>query len=363
MKYSTVQPSTSLSYHHGQPSKLVARHVWQALRYGVALSLLVVVLPAKAWAQQSFTNPLQTNGPDPWVAQRNGYYYYTNTLGNRIALWKTQQLSEVGKAQPVTVWMPPATGPNSTQIWAPELHYLQGKWYLYYTAADKAHPDDDHRYVFVLENASADPTRGQWVDKGKVNTKYTGLDGSVFKHGDKQYFLYSAYVGPQSVLCIAPLQNPWTIDQSKEAIIARPTYAWEKGGGRQILEGPEFLQGKKGQLFIVYSASACWDDNYSLGMLTAAKGQDPLRAESWTKAPQPVFKPSPENHVWGTGHNGFAKSPDGRDWLVYHAKSQADGKCEGRSSRMQPFTWRPDGSPDFGVPVSLETPLRWPAGR
>jgi GH43 family beta-xylosidase len=159
------------------------------------------------------------------------------------------------------------------------------------------------------------------------------------------------------------MTNPWTIDVAKETTIATPTLGWEKGGGRQILEGPEFLAGKKGQLFLVYSASACWDDNYSLGMLTAQPGADPLRATSWVKSPQPVFHPSAETGVWGTGHNGFTTSPDGREsWLIYHAKAAADGKCEGRSSRAQRFTWRPDGSPNFGVPAALATPQPVPSG-
>jgi len=318
---------------------------------------------APAEASRTFTNPLQANGPDPWVTRADGYYYYTNTLGNRIGLWKTKTLSEVGKATEHTVWTPPKTGPNSVNIWAPELHRLDGKWYLYYTATDAQKSSDDNRYVFVLENPAADPTTGTWTDKGKVNTKYPGLDGSLFEHNGQRYFLYSAYVGPQSVLCIAPMTNPWTIDQSKEAIIAKPTQEWEKGGGRQILEGPEFLPGKKGQLFIVYSGSACWDDNYALGMLTAQPGSNVLQASSWTKSDGPVFHKSEQNSVYGTGHNSFTKSPDGtQDWLVYHAKDAATGKCEQRSSRMQPFTWNADGTPNFGEAVSVNTPLSVPAG-
>jgi GH43 family beta-xylosidase len=321
----------------------------------------------EASAQQqpapTFSNPLREDGPDPWVTRHGGYYYYTNTTGKNITLWKTKNLSEVKDAPASIVWTPPATGPNSTLIWAPELHFLAGKWYLYYTATDRANPGDNSRYVFVLENASADPTTGTWADKGKVNTRYTGLDGSVFEQDGQRYFLYSAYVGPQSVLAIAPMQNPWTLVPDKEVVIAKPTFSWEKGGGRQILEGPEFLPGKKGQLFVVYSASACWDDNYSLGMLTAKKGSDLLKAESWTKTASPVFYPSAENRVWGTGHNCFTKSPDGReDWIVYHAKAAADGQCKGRSSRMQKFTWNPDGTPNFGPPVSLQQPLPRPGG-
>jgi GH43 family beta-xylosidase len=335
---------------------------WKALFVSALLSGSLGAA-AQAPAARTFTNPLKAHGPDPWIIRHGGQYYYTNTMGQNITLWKSPTLEGVQAAAGTVVWTPPTTGPNSTQIWAPELHFLGGKWYLYYTATDRNNAGDNSRYVFVLENTSADPTTGTWVDKGRVNTKYSGLDGTVFEHGKRRYFVYSAYVGPQSVLAIAPMTNPWTIEAAKETTIAAPTLDWEKGGGRQILEGPEFLAGKKGQLYLVYSASACWDDNYSLGMLTAQPGADPLRAASWVKSSQPVFHPSAETGVWGTGHNGFTTSPDGREnWLIYHAKAAADGKCEGRSSRAQRFTWRPDGSPDFGVPAALATPQAVPSG-
>jgi GH43 family beta-xylosidase len=333
---------------------------FSALCGRVGLALLLgsgLAAQGQTPAGRTFTNPLKANGPDPWVIRHGGYYYYTNTTGKNLTLWKSATLAGIQGAPGVVVWAPPATGPNSTQLWAPELHRLAGKWYLYYTATDQARAGDATRFVFVLENTSPDPTQGTWVDKGRLNTRYVGLDGSVFEHGGRRYFLYSAYVGPQSVLAIAPLRNPWTLDSARERIIARPTYSWEKGGGRQILEGPEFLAGRRGQLFIVYSASACWDDNYALGMLTARPGADPLQAASWVKSPQPVFHAAPQNGVWGPGHNSFTTSPDGREsWLIYHAKAAADGKCEGRSSRAQRFTWRADGSPDFGVPAALGTP-------
>ncbi|WP_236585456.1 family 43 glycosylhydrolase [Dyella sp. EPa41] len=108
------------------------------MRTAFALACLVVAAPAFAAAAKP-QGPLLPSGPDPWVAQRDGVYYYTNTQGDRISLWKTTDLARLGEARPVIVWRAPAQGPNSASVWAPELHYLDGKWYLYYTAVDKAH--------------------------------------------------------------------------------------------------------------------------------------------------------------------------------------------------------------------------------
>lgn len=309
----------------------------------------------------TFTNPLLTAGADPWVIFKDGYYYYTNTTGRNLTLWRTNDFTDLTQAEKKIVWTPPASGPNSKDIWAPELHSLNGKWYLYYTATDQAKPGDSNRYVFVLENESSNPLTGNWIDKGKVNTKYTGLDGSVFEHRGKHYFLYSGYVGPQSNLFIAEMINPWTI-HSEQVEIARPTLPWEKYDGREICEGPQFLKGKRGQLFIVYSASACWDDHYSLGMLTANETSNLLDPSAWAKSESPVFAQSPANTVFGPGHNCFTQSADGReDWIVYHAKTEANKACKDRTPRAQRFRWKADGSPDFGIPTAVGTPLQKPS--
>ncbi|HEY0504990.1 MAG TPA: glycoside hydrolase family 43 protein, partial [Lysobacter sp.] len=234
---------------------------------------------ANAGESGTFRNPLLPSGPDPWIVPDGDTYYYMATRGDRLAMWKTDDLTRLADAPEITVWTPPASGPNAQSIWAPELHRIDGKWYLYYTAAASGHDDDAHRGIFVLENAGADPTKGKWIDRGQVKTAHTGIDGTTFVHAGKRYFVYSPYVGPDSVLSISAMENPWTL-AGKETIIARPDQSWERQGGRQILEGPEYLEGPNGDLFLTYSGSACWSDDYAIGLLHAAPGRDPLDAAS-----------------------------------------------------------------------------------
>ena len=171
-------------------------------------------------AAATFTNPLLRSGPDPWITQHEGVYYYMHTLGNRIALWRTENIADLANAEQRVVWKAPASGPNAHSIWAPELHRLDGKWYLYYSATASGFKDDQHRAVFVLENAGSDPMKGEWVDRGRVNTEHAGIDGTVFDHGGKRYFVYSPYLGADSGLAIAEMENPWTLT-GQERVIAR----------------------------------------------------------------------------------------------------------------------------------------------
>lgn len=315
-----------------------------------SLALLSACVVAHANGTQDYAKALLPSGPDPWVIQRDGVYYYTSTSGDRIELRKTRDLRQLAQAEPVVAWRAPAHGPDSAAVWAPELHYIDGKWYLYFTAADAQHNDDEHRHVFVIENASADPTQGHWLERGMLKTDLTGIDGTVFEHGGRRYFVYSAYVGDHSDLVIAPMTNPWTLG-SPQVDIARPTYAWEMQGGRKILEAPEFLQGPDGKVFLSYSASACWSDDYALGLLQADGDSDLLDPDSWHKSPRPVFASSPKHGIYAPGHNGFFKDTAGRDWIIYHANGGPDWKCTPRRApRIQPIGWTGRGMPDFGEP-------------
>jgi len=312
-------------------------------------------------AAATFTNPLLPSGPDPWVVRDGPSYYYMHTMGNRIALWRTPDITDLAHAEQRIVWTPPATGPNAHSIWAPELHRIGGKWYIYYSATASGHKDDRHRGVFVLENASRDPMQGSWVDRGRVNTRRPGIDGTVFEHGGSLYFAYSPYIGAVSGIALARMANPWTI-KGDEVVIAEPDRPWEDQGGRRILEGPEFLPSPSGDIYLTYSAGACWSDNYALGLLHARRGADLLSRASWTKSPQPVL--SSANGIYATGHNGFFRSPDGREqWIVYHANPGPGMGCTSkRAPHLGRIDWTADGRPRFPQPTPPDVRLPKPSG-
>jgi GH43 family beta-xylosidase len=324
------------------------------------------VNPPPSNADTTFINPLLSSGPDPWVIQKDTMYYYMNTSGNKLAISKTNKMSALGSAPSVTIWTPPVTGPYSKEIWAPELHYLQGKWYVYFAADDGN--NNNHR-IYVLENTSADPTTGTWELKGKLadpSDKWA-IDASVFDYNGQSYVIWSGWpadVNGQQNIYIAKLSNPWTIT-GERVLLSTPDYAWEKiGATPTINEGPEVITNSAGKIYLTYSASGCWTDDYALGMLTLKPGGDPMNAADWTKSPTPVFTKKPENGAYGPGHNSFFKSRDGKeDWILYHANSSAGQGCgNARNPRMQKFTWNADGSPNFGEPVKINVPIKKPGG-
>lgn len=323
-----------------------------------------------AQSSGTFTNPLLPSGADPYSFYKDGFYYYTHTQQNKLSLWKTDNLANLKTAESKVIWTPPSGTMYSKELWAPEIHFIQGKWYMYFAADDG---DNNHHRMYVLQNGSPDPMKGEWIFKGKVadvSNKWA-IDGDVFEHRGKLYMIWSGWEGDKNGaqnIYIASMKNPWTIESTRSKI-SESDFDWEKHGDLNepnlshvnVNEGPQILtRGEK--LFIIYSASGCWTDFYALGMLTADVDSDLLKPVSWHKSPEPVFKQSPENGVFAPGHNSFFKSPDGKeDWILYHANSKAGQGCGGfRSPRMQKFTWNADGTPNFGVPakegIELEIP-------
>jgi GH43 family beta-xylosidase len=324
---------------------------------------IVCVAPDK-----TFKNPLLQSGADPWVVYHNKQYYVTHSAGDRLKLYRTASMSKLGEAESKVVWTPPQTGMNSREIWAPEIHHVNGKWYFYYAADDG---DNNNHRMWVLENSAADPFTGIWVDKGKLNLPDDrwAIDGTIFEHKGTLYFLWSGWEGPTNVrqdIYITKMLNPWTADD-KRIRLSKPELSWETKGTSKDLptvnEGPQFLS-HNGKVFIIYSASGCWTDDYSLGILTADAKADLMDAGVWVKSPQPVFQKNPEGKAFGPGHNGFFKSPNGReDWIIYHANPESGQGCNRfRSTRMQQFTWNKNGMPVFDVPVPLDKPITVPSG-
>lgn len=325
-------------------------------------------------AGNTFTNPLLSSGPDPYVVKNGNNYYYTHTLGNRIGLWKTTAMSKLASAPYLTIYSASATGDHSRDLWAPELFFINNKWYAYYTAGDGIGVANDpfaSQRTFVLENSSTDPFTGTWVDKGRIYdaaNDFWAIDGTVLELNGTNYFIWSGRAttaNDKQNIYIAQMANPWSLTGNR-TLLSTPTYSWEMQGVPNVNEAPEILKNPAGKVFMVYSASGCWTDEYGLGMLTLKDGGNPLVATDWTKSATPVFQKSTGNNVYGPGHNSFFTSPNGTEnWIIYHANAMpmnGNGCGDKRSPRMQKFTFNTDGTPNFGIPVSTGSAIPVPAG-
>jgi GH43 family beta-xylosidase len=324
----------------------------------LAALVLALSLGQSSASAASFANPIKTQkGADPWISYYNGnYYLVTTSWTNVITMRKSTTLAGLATAPNIQVWTGDADS-RCCNIWAPELHFLNGKWYLYYVAGQNITDYNATQRTHVLESAGTDPT-GPYTYKNQLNSAWM-LDPTVATINGQLYLFGSASGGTQNLVA-ARMSNPYTL-ATGFSTISTPTYSWETSGGT-VNEGPEILQ-RGGQTFLIYSASGCWTPDYKLGQLTLT-GSDPLSASSWTKKSTAVFQRNDSAGVYGPGHNGFFTSPDGTEnWIVYHANDSASDGCDnGRTTRAQKFTWNSDGTPNFGTPVALGASLTGPSG-
>ncbi|MBD3617355.1 MAG: glycoside hydrolase family 43 protein [Gracilimonas sp.] len=316
-----------------------------------------------------FTNPV-AEGADPWIIRKDKVYYSVKSVSGGIQVSKSEHLTEVLKSQQrAEVWRQPSQGWNRQHLWAPELHYVQGEWFIYYTAGESGPPFISQRSG-VLRATSGDPL-GDYEDMGML---YTGdnietlenekwaIDLTVLEHAGNLYAIWSGWEEnaetdrtPQH-LYIAEMENPWTIS-SNRVKISSPEEPWETGTELAINEGPEILK-NGGQTFVIYSASESWLPAYNLGQLELV-GDDPMDPASWEKSGS-VFSGS--GQVYGTGHASFTKSPDGSEsWIAFHTKIDEEPGWD-RVVYLQSFSWNEDGSPDFGTPVQPGNELQRPSG-
>lgn len=307
-------------------------------------------------AYGEYTNNSAVNANDPWVVRDgDGYYYCWSENGIVVSYCETLADIATARKRARNVWRPKDGTSWSQELWAPELHKIDGKWYIYVAADDGK--NENHR-MYVLRGTSDDPTKpfelvGQITD----STNKWAIDGTVLQYGGELYFVWSGWEGDRNVrqnIYIAHMKNPYTID-SQRVLLSIPTYAWEKQGNPDINEGPVAVVGD-GVIHLIYSASACWLDDYCLGQLTW-KGGDLLDPKSWEKSPQPVF--SQVKGAYGPGHCSFAQALDGKLWMFYHANAQSGTGTDGRSLRMQPVEW--NGSTlRLGQPAPLGQVLKYP---
>jgi GH43 family beta-xylosidase len=312
------------------------------------------------------TDPLIRQRADPFITPRHrGTYYFTASVPeyDRIIVRGATTIDGLATATETVLWRRPTSGKMGGHIWAPELHRIDGRWYIYFAAGDK---DEVFRIrTYVLESALADPTDpAGWTLRGQIITEWDGftLDATTFAHRGRRYLVWAQSepeIAVNTSLYIAEMSNPWTL-KTKPTRIATPTKSWEIPGFK-VNEGPAVLV-RNGRVFLTFSAAAT-DARYCMGLLTADARADLLKSSSWVKSPDPIFSTHAETQRYGPGHNSFTVAEDGvTDVLVYHARDYRDITGDplydpNRHTRVQRLYWHPDGTPLFGVPVGAGGPI------
>jgi GH43 family beta-xylosidase len=276
-------------------------------------------------------------GQDPWVVPHDGSLLLVQSGGNhrKIVVKRFQDLARMDRNAETVIWTAGGRNAPHQQVWAPELHQIEGRWYVYYSAGD-GRPGNHRTYALV-----ADDPLGPYEPLGKVcdpESDVWAIDLTVFRHAGRLYAVWSGWEGPADGfpqnLYIAPMSDPSTIS-GRRRCISRPEHGWETSVAA-VNEGPEVIRHpRSGRLFCLYAADASWTQAYKMGLLEWTGG-DVADPASWRKMPRPWFT--------GGGHGCVVDTPGGAH-LVYHRKISGDPGWADREIRSAPLAWDVDGYP------------------
>ncbi|MCI8769675.1 MAG: family 43 glycosylhydrolase [Lachnospiraceae bacterium] len=311
---------------------------------------------------------------DPYITLgADGYYYFTASYPmrgagdkdgyDRIILRRSKTLEGLKTAEEKAVWDESESKISHRFIWAPEMHYIGGKWYLYYAASGSPNNVwDINCHVLMCEGN--DPYNDKWVEKGKFqaakgdNLSFTGfsLDMTYFECNGKSYVIWAQKpANSTSNLYMAEVDpaEPWKTT-TKAMLLTKPEYYWECVS-IPVNEGPSVLI-HNGKVIVAYSAAATGPE-YCIGYMYADEKADLMDIKSWTKQKTPALTSEDLVEEYGPGHNSFTKDENGNDIFVYHSRSKEcyEGTCgygtedplydPCRSARIRTVQWDENGLP------------------
>lgn len=297
---------------------------------------------------------------DPYVFKHSdGWYYFTASVPayDGIVLRRAKSIDKLSSAQEVYIWRKHETGKMSFHVWAPEIHFIRGKWYIYFAAGEAE--DVWAIRPYVLECTGSNPLADEWIELGPLQPadedlfsfKGFSLDATIFELKDHIYCVWAEKVGVGkqiSNLYIARMASPIQLE-TVQVLLSTPDYDWERVGF-WVNEGAAVLR-HQGKVFLTYSASetgAC----YCMGMLTIDENDDLLDPGCWHKERYPVLQTDEGLGIYGPGHNSFTVDEEGEIVMVYHARNEE--KSEGnplynpnRHAMLMKLKWDEGGHPIF----------------
>ncbi|MEW1693269.1 family 43 glycosylhydrolase [Streptomyces sp. NPDC091265] len=194
-----------------------------------------------------------------------------------------------------------------SRLWAPDVHYAFGRYYLYYSVPGRG----------TVGLVTAPTPTGPWTDRGAVLPTPSGcpagnIDQAQFTDTDGTPYLYW---GSYDTICVAKLNDDRTRTEGPVTQVAR---------GRRVEGGFVVRHGSFYYLF--YSDGGCCDGAYSGYQVKAGRSTSPTGPFTDDEGTDLMALTSKAGVVvgangnrWiGPGHNALQTDLSGQDWLVYH---------------------------------------------
>lgn len=317
----------------------------------------------------------QTPMHDP-VMIKQGDTYYLFCTGFGVGVWSSKDLQSWRKEKPVfdapPQWAVEAVPGFKGHIWAPDVAYHKGWYYLYYSISAFG---KNTSCIGLAVNKTLDTTSKdyKWIDKGKVIQSYPGktawnaIDPNlVFDKKGTPYLSFGSFweglklvqlqkdlktlsEHPNKLLTIASRKKDPTAP-NPPSIEDNP-----KDAGGNAIEAP-FIFKRGGYYYLFASVDYCCkgiNSTYKMIVGRSKNVRGPYLDSAGVRMDRAGGTLVMEgNKDWfGVGHNAVYTF-DGRDYLIFHGY---DAKDEGKSKlRIETLKWDAQGWPVVvkGEPVA-----------
>ena len=287
---------------------------------------------------------------DPGMAKEGDTYYVFSTGSRVIVICSPDRVDwrwcgRVFERPPA--WIQQAI-PGAVDLWAPDISFFNGEWYLYYAASTFGSP---RSVIGLATNRTLDPTHPEygWVDQGLVLAStgaenWNAIDPNrvVDEQGQPWLVFGSYWSGIQLRKLDSVTGKPDPDDPTVYPLAQRPA----DGPGGTAIEAPFLLQ-RNGFYYLFVSFDACCRGlqstyNVRVGRAPAITGPYVDRAGTPLLEGGGTLILQAYDRWRGPGHNGIYR--EGKiDWFVYHAY---DARQAGISKlRIESLGWDAAGWP------------------
>ncbi len=255
------------------------------------------------------------------IRQKNTYYIFSTGKGISIKTspdkihWKNAGRVFVTTALPA--WHKKDIPEQNGHLWAPDIHYSNGKYHLYYSVSAWMNFNSSIGYA---TNSTLDPKDPayKWVDQGEVIGYRNGgegvnvIDPNIFINKDgKKWLVYGSYKSGLRMVELNPTTGKLFNDKPKLI-----TLTTSLGEGVFILKGA-------GYYYIFASRGRCCagvNSTYQVVMGRSENLEGPYlnkEGKSWVDNHYSLLLAGDKEEP-GRGHNGFYTGGD-TTFIVYHA--------------------------------------------
>jgi arabinan endo-1,5-alpha-L-arabinosidase len=317
--------------------------------------MLLLLLSTNLFAQQrEFKNDSLIPVHDPVIIRQDSTYYVFCT-GQGISSFSSADRKHWKKLKPVfdsaPAWAVAVIPSFAGHIWAPDISYHNGQYYLYYAVSAFG---KNTSCIGLATNKTLDPAASnfKWIDHGKVIQSVPGRDmwnaidpNLVMDENKTPWLSFGSFWNgmkmvklDSSLKAVAQPEEWYTIASRKRDFILPDSVA-----GDAAIEAPFiYRHGKYYYLFVSFDYCCRGEKStYKMMVGRSEKVMGPYADRDGVPmnlgGGSTVLEGDKNWH--GVGHNAVAGF-DGTDYLVFHAYDAADN---GRSKlRIEKITWLND---------------------